>query len=396
MSRRGNGEGSIYKRSDGRWVGQLPNGRYPNGRRRFVRVVRKTQAEVIEAMREARKHDVVPSRSMTVEAWLGHWLDNCQAPGIAAATEASYRSIVKIWLVPTIGRHKLCNLTPDHVRGMLRDLNEKGLQLSTQSKAHRVLGRALKVAGGDGLVTRNVVALTDGPDVSKQAKLDDKFSRAQVAKVLTAAAGDPWGAAAVLALRLGLRIGEVTALRWDDVDLDGTSDEANGGPVLHVRRSKTAAGVRTVPLLADVVASLKARRAQQAAERLACPSGLWADTGYVFTNARGGDVSPHVLRAWWYRLCKSAEVGRHRFHACRHTCATLLLDDGVKLEVVSAILGHQTLGITSDLYAKVTQDAQRRALRPRPDAAQVLRDAGVPDDVITAAFGSLPRASGDA
>jgi len=82
----------------------------------------------------------------------------------------------------------------------------------------------------------------------------------------------------------------------------------------------------------------------------------------VFTSPVGTPIDPRNVNRWWDQLCESAGIGHHRFHASRHTAATLLLDSGVALEVVSAILGHASIAITADVYAKVTADAKRRAL----------------------------------
>ncbi len=90
----------------------------------------------------------------------------------------------------------------------------------------------------------------------------------------------------------------------------------------------------------------------------------------MFTNQRGGALHPRIALGWWHELTEAAGVGRRRFHASRHTCAVLLLDQGVPLEVVSAVLGHANLSITADIYARVTADAKRRALSLLDDARQ--------------------------
>src|SRR5690606_17617121 len=130
---------------------------------------------------------------------------------------------------------------------------------------------------------------------------------------------------------------------------------------------KTYAGARTVPLIAQVDAALRAHRRRQAAEQLAAGE-LWQDTGFVFTGVDGRPFHPKTAWAWWRRLTVAAGIGPRRFHASRHTCATLMLEDGVPLEVVSAILGHAGLSITADTYARVSNDAMRRALAQAADA----------------------------
>jgi integrase len=107
------------------------------------------------------------------------------------------------------------------------------------------------------------------------------------------------------------------------------------------------------------VGALVARREQQRAE---WARGTPGPTDYVFTTPKGTPVDPRNLTRWWERLCLRTGIGHHRFHAPRHTAAPLLLDAGVPLEVVSAILGHASLAITADVYAEVSQDSRRRAL----------------------------------
>src|SRR5690606_5547181 len=102
-------------------------------------------------------------------------------------------------------------------------------------------------------------------------------------------------------------------------------------------------------------------RRRQAAERLASP--IWHDSGHVFCNEIGGPLDPRNVSRWWNHLTEAAGIGRRRFHASRHTAATLMLAQGVPLEVVSAVLGHAGLSITADVYAQVGEDAKRDALR---------------------------------
>jgi integrase len=112
--------------------------------------------------------------------------------------------------------------------------------------------------------------------------------------------------------------------------------------------------------VAGTLEALREHRARQAAERLA--ARVWDDSGHVFTTEIGTPLDGRNVSRTWHGWCEAAGVGGRRFHASRHTAATLLLDRGVPLEVVSAVLGHAGLAITADVYAAVTEDAKRRAL----------------------------------
>jgi integrase len=185
--------------------------------------------------------------------------------------------------------------------------------------------------------------------------------------VLEAARGRRFEAFVVLALRLGLRRGELLGLCWDDVDFEAKEFTIRRsltyiqGLGFIVEEPKTESGARTISLLGKELAALRQHWRTQAEERLAVGEA-WADSDYVFAAHVGGPMMPRNMLRWWQALTEEAVGRKVRIHAARHTCATLLLEEGVPLEVVSAILGHASLSITMDIYAKVGLDAKRKAL----------------------------------
>ena len=146
----------------------------------------------------------------------------------------------------------------------------------------------------------------------------------------------------MVVLNLGLRQSEALDLRWDDVDLKAAE--------LTVRGTKTEASRRVVPMPASVVEALRRHRAGLLAERVA--SRYWHDAELVFPTSVGTRYDKRGITRWWHGLTERAGVGRRRFHASRHTAATLMLNAGVPLETVSKVLGHSSYAITADVYAK--------------------------------------------
>jgi integrase len=408
---RGKGEGSVYQRADGRWVGSLENGRDRKGRRRRRRVVRATRVEVVDALDRLRREaagGVVPDTKRTLADYLDWWLVNVKAPRLKPYSLRQYRAEMESYVIPQLGHFKLGRITPGHIQGWMTTMQGFGLKPRSVNNARKVLGNALRHAAALGLIAQNPVAPIAGLPAGRAGKLDDTLTAAQADKVLAAVRGDRLEALAVLALRLGMRKGELLALRWSDVDLDGAVVHVRGtlqvrpyehgcrddaacaqqfhtakcrprckghanrcpqrrGGGLVIETPKTEGSERTVPLVAGTVEALRQHRARQATERLA--ADIWQDSDHVFCQAHGAPLSPGWVLGWWHTLTESAGVGRRRFHMTRHTCATLLLDRGVPLEVVSAILGHSQLATTADIYAKVTDDAKRRALAKLDQAA---------------------------
>jgi integrase len=272
-------------------------------------------------------------------------------PGtVTAKTVSDYGKVIRTWLTPYLGNVRLTELGPEHVHATMQALEKRGLKPSSRVAAKTVLRRALHQAEEWGRVSRNAAALVRSPRVGP-AKIDDALDADEAARVIAAASGDRLEAMAVLALALGLRHGEVLNLRWSDVDLAGAT--------VTIRKAKTAAGHRTIALPRFVVRALRAHQRLQKAERLAAP--VWVDEGWVFTSPLGTQLGPRQVLYWWHQLTIRAGVGRRRFHAARHTAATLMLNNGVPLEVVSKTLGHAGLAITADVYAKVRPELQRTA-----------------------------------
>jgi integrase len=178
-----------------------------------------------------------------------------------------------------------------------------------------------------------------------------------------------------VALSIGLRRGEALGLRWSDLDLDDgllhvrqTLQRHSGS--LHFAPLKTRRSRRTVPLLPSMVTTLLEHRERQADERQRA-GDRWTDTGLVFTTATGQPIEPNDFSKAFGRMCERAGVRKVRLHDMRHTCASMLLAQGVPPRVVMEVLGHSALEVTMTIYGHVMLDAQRAALTGMDD---LLRD----------------------
>jgi integrase len=315
----------------------------------------KHKATVLGKLRELQRSIdgglPVPDATTTTGKWLTWWAAEALPGTVAERTAADYRWVLEHYVIPHIGRVPLAKLGPTHVMAMMRTLESQGLSPRTRQYARTVLRRALGQAERWGNVTRNAAALVEAPKKAG-TKLDDALDDDDAAKVLAAARGDRLEALAVLALTLGIRKGEALRLRWEDIDLRPRGR-------LTVRKAKTEAGERSIALPPVALAALKAHRRAQKTERMA--AAHWDDPGVVFATSIGTPLDGRNALRWWHELTERAGVGRRRFHASRHTAATIMLNNGVPLEVVSATLGHAGLAITADVYAKVRPELQRQA-----------------------------------
>jgi integrase len=305
----------------------------------------------------------VDERTRT-ETFLIRWCEESLPGTVKESTAVGYRFILERYVIPYIGRIPLAKLGPADVQRMMRALEEKGLGVSVRRQARVILRRALGEALRWDLVTRNAAALVDAPKGARHRA--DALTQEQAATLLAACSGTPLEGVVTVAMATGLRKGEVLGLRWENVDLVDRTVTVVGtlkrlpqaGLVLDTPKSSSSH--RTVPLPAFCVATLADYRRRQIEQRLLIGSE-WQDTGYVFTTPIGTPLDPRNLTARFQTLCESAGLGRVRFHALRHTAATLMLNNGVPLEVISATLGHSSYAITADIYAKVAPTLQRGA-----------------------------------
>ena len=354
MGRRGRGEGAIYKEnSSGLWAAAVEVEAEDGSRKRKV-VRSRDKGQVIAKLAELQVQQAkgleLLSGTLTVHKWLDYWVGQIIPGTVKPLTLKTYQERVTNWIRPNLDDVPLVKLEPTHVGAMIRRLEAKGLAPRTQAHARDTLSYALNAAIRYGKLHRNVARLTDPPRAPK-TKLDDSLSADEAEEVLRAAKGSRLEALALLLLSLGLRQAETLDLRWDDVDLKAGT--------LRVTDAKTEDGKRTLVLPPYLTQALKAHRTRQKAERLAAP--FWVDPGLVFPTCEGRRYDRRNILDWWHRLTVRAGIGRHRMHASRHTAATLLLNRGVRLEVISHMLGHSTYSITADIYAKVRPQAMAEA-----------------------------------
>ncbi len=368
--RRGHGEGAVYFDEAKRlWVGafQLPPDESGRRRRKYVRAKRKQDllAKLEQARREAASGQPVPDQRRTTSEYLRWWCAEVLPGTVKESTAQDYVWLIEAYIIPAIGRHPLAQLSPEHVHSMLRAMEKRGLSPRTRRLTRSILRRTLTTAERYGYVQRNVASLTDPPKIGS-TRLDDALTAEEARAVLDAAAGDRFAALAEVVLALGLRKGEALALCWEDVDFDegtitvrGTLKSKKGGG-WYVDTPKTSRSERVLPLVGSVRRALTGRRAIQEEERSSAGDS-WQEYGFVFTTRNGTPVNEWNAYRWWQRQTVAAGLGRRRFHAARHTTATLLHEQGVPLEVISALLGHASLAITADIYTGIGLKAKRAA-----------------------------------
>jgi integrase len=361
--RRGHGEGSIHQRSDGRWCAIVDLDRDTTGKRRRKYLYGKTRKEVADQLKLLHNDQAggvnVTTDRQTVKTFLARWLTEVAAHRNKLRTWEGYERIVELYLNPYLGRVMLTKLGPEHVQRMINTLVTKGLAPNTIRNIRAVLRRALNQALRWRLVTFNAASLAEIPRIEQEqmSALDEAQARA----LLRTLKGDRLEVLYRVGLSLGLRRGEVLGLRWEDIDF-ATSILRVAQTVqrtktrgLILSTPKTKGSIRTIPIPHVLLAALKLHKERQDQE------GVENQHDLVFISTKGTPLDPDNVTHRFKVFVKAAGLPDDiHFHTLRHSCATLLLAQGVPIHVVKDILGHSQISTTMR-YAHPTEQTMRDA-----------------------------------
>lgn len=353
--RRARGEGTIRQRPDGRWEARLP---IPGGARRSKSVYGRTQTEVLEKIARVRADlagGIRPTgERLTVGAHLTEWLESVRPPNTRHSTFDRYEAIVRLYLLPALGRIPLARLEPADVERLLGSV-ARTRSHRTASHVRAVLRTALNRAVRHRRVAHNAAsdATWRQPPTAPVRVLDDEERQI----LFGAIAGDPLEPLYRTAIGTGARQGELLGLRWSDVDLDERTitirqqlQRVDGELVLVP--TKTERSRRTVDLYDSLAETLRRHKVRQA-EALLSLGRRQSARDYVFLSEAGTPLDGSNVTKHLQVLLARAGAPRIRFHDLRHLTATVLLEEDVDIRVVADILGHSTTRLTHDTYQHV-------------------------------------------
>lgn len=351
MGRRQNGEGSVYQRTDGRWVASIQAGGYRRS------VYGKSKQEARTKLKTLRQQALggtlaLPSRqtlAQLVEAWLNN------DPSMKLTTKISNRKFLSHYIYPTLGSMRIDQITPERIQSAYMMLSP-----SVARRAHAALHRAFVVAERWRWLSDNPCKRVTLPKYEQRAHTI--WSAGDIQKFLVGVRGFWLEPLYVLLLTTGIRIGEALALAWAEagdgvLHIGGTLRWIDGQPVINT--PKTRAGRRTIILSTLALSALDQQRALQATWREKA-GDRWVSTPQIFTRRNGRLLNESSPLTALQRCCRQLGIPVCTLHELRHLHASLLIDEGVPLPAVSARLGHANPQITLRLYAHALpgQDSQ--------------------------------------
>jgi integrase len=348
-------------------MGAVITGADERGKPRRKYVSAKSRAEVVKKLKQVRRQvedGLMPEKSqMRLAELFDRWFEDVMRHQIAPSTFNNYKTVAMMHIFPTLGKKKLVDLSVSDVDKLLSIKTDSGLSPSTVRRIRAVLAQCLDQAIRWELLTRNVATLSRSPkSVRREGRT---LSPEQARKLLDSLKGHRNEALYALMLSTGLRRGEALGLRWEDFErergiLRVRRQLKREGGELVTTDTKTALSRRAVNVPAPMLEVLLEHERRQERERAQLGSS-WIDSGFIFTSSIGTPIDPRNLYREFQIVCRRAGLGDWHPHELRHSAASLMLAQGVKIQVVSQVLGHSSIRMTADVYGHLLDPDRAKA-----------------------------------
>ena len=354
---------NIYKRRDGRYEGRYVVGKTAAGKTKFGYIYGYQYTEVRNELLR-KKAEQLPAvetmlncRRILLRDWLQQWLESEVSGSVKVSSYQTYLRQIQVHLIPKLGHFLLSEVTPSVIRAFISQLESDGLAYSTVKGIFRLLNAALRCAQESGVISLNPCRKIK---IQPQEAIEQRvLSRSEQEKLRKASLNQD-DLPTLLSLYTGMRLGEVCALKWSDIDWEKKT--------IMVRRTaqrtamfENGAGKRTV-LLIGTPKSKRSHRILPIPDFLfvmlqkACHAASNTDA-YVFGKV-GHAAEPRTIQRHFQRKMQALGFAQVHFHTLRHSFATRLMELGIDIQTISALLGHQSAKTTLDFYGHSLSERQ--------------------------------------
>lgn len=379
--RRRKGEGTIIELDDGTFMAQISIKDPRTGARKRPTVYGKTNREIQKKLLKLRADaengiNLIPEK-ITLNDWMSHWLENYARLDKREVTWRAYELNFTNHIKDSfIGKKLLLKLTTSDLQMFYKDKLEggrlkkskrpeiTGLSVGTVRKLHNIISASLSQAEEENLIRSNIAKAVKLPSAKENQKEMTPLTEKQIGLFLDSINNDRYRPAYFLELGTGMRKSELLGLKWSDIDfVNGTLSIkralvrlVNGKVVLGPPKTKKS--MRTISIPATALECLKQHKVNQENEKER-NKDIYNDQNFVFAIKLGRWVDPHVFYRDFCNKLERINMPHVSFHTLRHSVATVLLEKGVNLKIISDLLGHASVAITGDIYSHVTPKAKQ-------------------------------------
>ena len=372
MGKRSNGEGTIFRRKDGRWCAAYFDEDYS---RHYV--YGKTQAEVKQKLKDKRNEKVVKRQgTLKLQEWVEEYIEKYKKNELKITTYDSYMGIYRKHILDSrLGKTELNKVTTEMLQKFYNDKIKGGYNSKTVRAIEIVINGALNMAVKLKMLSENPNIYTSIPKKKKYEAV--VLSPEEVKRIVNEARGEELYPIIVTTVYTGMRKGEVMALKWENVDFQERKiyiknslcrveeKELDARGRRHARyevlEPKTKKSIRMIPMLDEVYAALMEQKLRQDTDKQIYQD-IYMDQGFVFADKTGNYLPQRPFMDKYHKFLDKYNITDIRFHDLRHTFATLLIESDISMKVVQELLGHSTITTSMDIYTHVSDKKKEQAL----------------------------------
>ena len=303
---------------------------------------------------DMEQNKIVKKNHKTVAEWLDEWI-RLYLPNVEETTRVGYKTKLRCYIKPALGDILIGSLRADHVQKMVNDMLAKGLSPKNIRDTFNNINAAMKKA----VVLRYIpYNPCEGVVLPKLKKYKAKvYDNQMIHTLLDTAMDTDMYLPVLLGVTVGLRRGEMLALRWDNIDFKTNTikvrwNMVNGENGIIIKAPKSEAGIRDIKVGDEVMAELKKARTQYMSDMIS-NSDIFQNLNFVIRQEDGSPLHPDSMTRKWLRFLKDNDLPHIRLHDLRHSNATALIQAGVNPRVVQQRLGHSDVNITLNTYTHV-------------------------------------------
>lgn len=320
---------------------------------------KEAQSSLATIIHELEQGLFVLPTSTTLKEFFGYWLEQSKIK-LSPTTVYSYEVIINNHIIPIMGNIKLTDLKPIIINEYYNNKLES-LSGRTVLHHHRMLRKALQDAVNWQIIRDNPCDSVEPPKAKKYRP--DVYDKEDIKKLIIAISGHELEAHISLALFLGLRRGELLALKWSDINYEHSTITIQRNLVianskLLLKEPKTEDSTRTIVLTPEILEILRKHKINQKEQKLKFGK-YYTDSNFIFTKENGENINPGSFSHTFADFLKKNNLRHIRLHDLRHTNATLMLMSNVPAKIASARLGHSNISTTLDIYSHVLKDMEK-------------------------------------
>lgn len=359
MSRRGE---NIYKRKDGRWEGRYIKGRNLENKAKYGYVYGKSYSAVREKLKSVSANKNIPEKCKTELFYkiANDWYD-LKKINVKESTLARYRSLLDNHVIPLLGSFDIKAISVEVIQGYLNKLINSGYSAKTANDILTVIKNIFKYARLNNIEINTAL---DSICVKIQKNSIDiltAFEEKQLCNYLLKNM-DNKNFGILLCLCTGIRIGEICALKWSDINVKERLVEINKTMIRIQRNSKNISGKTEVIITEPKSENSKRNIPISDIMIKVVKSFNRNNSAFVLTGLTNKYIEPRNMQYYFKSVLKKCGIKNYKFHVLRHTFATRCVENGVEIKSLSEILGHSSIKITLDKYVHSSMELKRKEM----------------------------------